>query len=197
MQEREQQGTSPGAPPARIKPARADMERMLGLVLEAAGKWAGNWFEAADAAEVAQDIGLNFWVAWQADPWLFDPDVVPLEWISTAVRNAAVDRLRAAETRAFADVESDPERDESIESDADPAAQVEAFELERDLAEALNLLPPRQRHIWLRVRDLGMGYDEIAAEFKISRETVKRHMARAIHVLRNAHVRYEGGQVDE
>lgn len=198
----EQQQTTQSAPlpertAARPLPAPIDVERMVGLVLEAAATRARIWFGTEEAAELAQEIGFKFWQAWQANPGLFDAETVPVHWVSVAVQNAAIDRLRAAETRAFAEVQADPARDHAVESGDDPVGQAEALELGRHLAHALNALPARQREIWLRVRDRGQGYDEVAADLGIGRETVKTQMARAVHVLRNALLLHEGESVND
>jgi RNA polymerase sigma factor (sigma-70 family) len=190
-------GRVPDTPASSALPARADMERMLGRVLETAGTWARNWFDDADAADLAQDIGLKFWVAWQENPGLFDATTVPAEWISVAVRNGAVDRLRASETRAFAEVESDPARDEAVKSEADPAAQVGSFELGRHLAEALNALSRKQREVFFRIHDRDETYLEAAAAMNLSRETVKAYLARANQLMRAALADYEGSTDNE
>lgn len=190
-------GRSVEKPAVRALPARADRERMLGRVLEAAAERARIWYEADDASDVAQDVGFKFWEAWKADPGMFDAGEVPIYWIGVAVRNAVIDRKRAAKTREFAEVPADQVRDEAVESGVDPAAQAESFELGRHLAEALNALTAKQRAVWFRVHDHDETYAEAAKAMGLTTETVKAYRARAMQIVRNAFVGYEGSPDNE
>jgi RNA polymerase sigma factor (sigma-70 family) len=186
-----------GPPSARALPPRAERERMLGLVMEMAGQRASRWLEPDDAADLAQDVGLSFWKTWESEPARFETESLPEEWISAAVRNAVINRYEAEQTRAFAGVPTDPSRDEAVESNDDPAAEAEAFELGRHLAEALNALSVRQRQVFFRVHDRGETYAEAAEALNLSRETVKAYLARATQIMRAALARYEGSVDNE
>jgi len=59
-----EQGTVRGGGPVRTTPGSLppspDVERMVGLVVEAATTRALIWFEADEAADVGQDTGMRF-----------------------------------------------------------------------------------------------------------------------------------------
>jgi len=55
---------------------------------------------------------------------------------------------------------------------------------ERILHTAINSLPPQRKRIYQLAREKGMSYEEIAHELRISRFTVKNHMAQALQSIR-------------
>jgi RNA polymerase sigma factor (sigma-70 family) len=170
---------------------------MVGLVCEAAAERARMWYEADDAADLAQDVAIKFWQAWTVDPGLFDAENLPIHWIGVAVRNGVISRHRAQKTREFAEVPTEPARDEAIASGADSADQAEAFELGRHLAEALNALSQKQREVFFRIHDRGESYREAASGMGLSTETVKAYLSRANQLMRAALVRYDGSMDNE
>jgi RNA polymerase sigma-70 factor (ECF subfamily) len=54
------------------------------------------------------------------------------------------------------------------------------------IEKALNAIPPRSREIFYKCREQAMTYEEVAAEMGISRNAVKKHMVKAIRVLKDA-----------
>lgn len=57
-------------------------------------------------------------------------------------------------------------------------------QLQEHLESAINLLPTQQRTAFLLSRDEGLTYEGIAAQMDLSRETVKKHICRALNFLR-------------
>lgn len=51
--------------------------------------------------------------------------------------------------------------------------------------EAIELLPPRQKNVYLMSRKEGLRQEEIARQLNISLETVKKHMVLALRFLKN------------
>jgi RNA polymerase sigma-70 factor (family 1) len=51
--------------------------------------------------------------------------------------------------------------------------------------EAVELLPPRQKHVYLLSRREGISQEAIAQQLNISHETVKKHMVLALRFLKN------------
>jgi len=76
----------------------------------------------------------------------------------------------------------------------DPLASMIASDLGRHVADALNALTAKQRQVFLGVHDRGESYAEVAQAMNLSRETVKKYLARANQLMRNAVARYEGSQ---
>ncbi|HEY9257439.1 RNA polymerase sigma-70 factor [Chitinophaga sp.] len=52
------------------------------------------------------------------------------------------------------------------------------------LQEAITLLPPQQKQVYQLAKTAGYSHDEIATQMGISRLTVKKHMAVALHRIR-------------
>ena len=57
-------------------------------------------------------------------------------------------------------------------------------ENEQRLAEVLELLPPRQREVFLLARQEGLSHEKIAERLNVSAGTVKNHMVRALQSIR-------------
>jgi RNA polymerase sigma-70 factor (ECF subfamily) len=52
------------------------------------------------------------------------------------------------------------------------------------LQEAIGLLPPQQKQVYNFVKVDGLSHEMIAAKMKISKHTVKKHMAMALQAIR-------------
>ena len=57
-------------------------------------------------------------------------------------------------------------------------------QLREHLETAINLLPQQQKTAFLLSRDEGLSYEAIARQMNLSKETVKKHMCRALNFLR-------------
>lgn len=58
------------------------------------------------------------------------------------------------------------------------------------LNQAVNQLPPQQKLVYTLSRDEGMKYEEIADLLKLSKNTVKAHLKKAVSTLRTAFTNY-------
>jgi RNA polymerase sigma-70 factor (family 1) len=72
----------------------------------------------------------------------------------------------------------DPESNNNIE-DALLSKQYETL-----LQQAIDLLPPQQRQVFLLAREEGLTHEAIATRLNISQGTVKNHMVRALGTIR-------------
>ena len=61
---------------------------------------------------------------------------------------------------------------------------VDVNETLRRINEAVEKLPPQQKVVYRLSRQKGMKNDEIAAELKISPNTVKTHLSKALEAIR-------------
>lgn len=64
------------------------------------------------------------------------------------------------------------------------------------LQEAVDGLPPQQKQVYQLAKTAGLSHEEIATEMGISRLTVKKHMAVALHSIRQhlgSHISSYGG----
>ncbi len=63
--------------------------------------------------------------------------------------------------------------------------EILSFKQSREMvAKAIDLLPPQQKIAFILSRDEGLSYDEIAFRMQLSRETIKKHIGRALNFLR-------------
>ena len=58
------------------------------------------------------------------------------------------------------------------------------------LNQAVNQLPPQQKLVYILSRDEGLKYDEIALQLKLSKNTVKAHLKKAVSTLRSVFTNY-------
>jgi RNA polymerase sigma-70 factor (family 1) len=56
---------------------------------------------------------------------------------------------------------------------------------EQLLEEVLNMLPPRQKEVFVLARREGLSHDQIAEKLNVSNGTVKNHMVRALQSIRH------------
>lgn len=66
-----------------------------------------------------------------------------------------------------------------------PSKLLERKELREKIDEAIDLLPPRARMVFVLSRFEQMSYKEIAREMTISPKTVENHISKALKFLRN------------
>lgn len=71
---------------------------------------------------------------------------------------------------------------------ANAADEPETINTNDLIDQAVALLPPQQKKVYLLSRREGMRQDEIAKELNVSLETVKKHMVLALRFLKN-HIR--------
>ncbi|CAN5652054.1 RNA polymerase sigma-70 factor [soil metagenome] len=62
---------------------------------------------------------------------------------------------------------------------------VRHHQCEQTLQDAINLLPPQQKEVYQLAKVQGLSHDSIAKKMKISRLTVKTHMAKALKSIRS------------
>jgi RNA polymerase sigma-70 factor (ECF subfamily) len=138
-----------------------------------------------DAQEVVQDLFLWIWehrTGWD----------VPGElrtYLYRSARNRAISRMRHRRVQHLFRLRSaSTDSLDAIPRSVLPEAQdrLEADELSRAIALALEALPERCRQVFLLSRQHHMSYAEVAQVMQISPKTVENHMARALAGLRAA-----------
>ncbi len=139
---------------------------------------------ADEAEEIGQRVTLTLWRRWVQDPQGFQsPD--PLEhWVSAAVRRGVIELkrrwLRAAPRHETYEALRNPTREFGMA----PDATMNVREVERQVAEILNDMSPKQREAFFLARDQELSYREIAARSGGSERTVNTHVTRAMSALR-------------
>jgi RNA polymerase sigma factor (sigma-70 family) len=131
---------------------------------------------ASLAEECAQDVMATLW----QKSHLFDPSrASAATWIFTIARNRRIDALRKSRRPEPEDLPWGPE--------AEPDQQ-DALELAQDterLAEALALLPDKQRELIERAYFGDLSHSEIAAETGLPLGTIKSRIRLALDRLRH------------
>ncbi|ANH03406.1 RNA polymerase sigma factor [Shinella sp. HZN7] len=127
---------------------------------------------AATAYDLVQDIFLRLW---ERSPLRTDNDAA---YLSRCARNAAIDHLRAQQTRRSLENGLLPEQ--YATASVSPQEILEARQGIRSIDEALAVLPKQTRHIFLLNRVHARTFAEIAAAMGISQRAVAKHMARAV-----------------
>jgi len=133
------------------------------------------------AEEMAQDVFVKL--------WLKREKLAGVEnfkgYLFTIARNHIYNVFREKiKTAAFTNHLLDYAEDIIASTDA-PDKRLLYHELEKQVAGAVNHLSQQQRTIYSLSRHHGMSQEEIAATLHISRHTVKSHMNKALHVIRD------------
>ncbi len=131
--------------------------------------------DSDEAEDLVQQAFVRLWeqrdrldIAWSLKAYLYK-----------TVHNAALNRLRSAQTRSkyleFNAVQLENNRDLPDEG---------AGELNERLQKALDLLPPQCRHVFELSRFEELKYREIAEQLGISIKTVETQMGKALRLMR-------------
>jgi RNA polymerase sigma factor (sigma-70 family) len=127
---------------------------------------------AATAYDLVQDVFLRLW---ERSPLGTGNHAA---YLSRCARNAAIDHLRAQQTRRSLEDSLLPEQ--YAASPASPHDILQAREGLRSIDQALAALPKQTRHIFLLNRIHARTFAEIASAMGISQRAVAKHMARAV-----------------
>lgn len=135
--------------------------------------------KSAPAAEdVLQDVFLKIWKHRMKLPSIDDFNA----YLNVMIRNHVFNLLRkkSNEQLFLKELLIADTRGEQQTYDA-----VMMHELERNLQEAVSMLPPQQKKVFQLSRMHGLRQEEIAAYMKISLGTVKKHMVMSLRFVRN------------
>lgn len=133
--------------------------------------------DRADAEEVLQEVFVRVWTrAGRYDPALANPQT----WLVAITRNAAIDRLRARQSRPL----TAPLCPDMPGSAPSPEAQAVASDQRSRLDHCLSLLEDDKAQA---VRDAyleGWSYEELARRSGVPLNTMKTWLRRSLHRLR-------------
>ncbi|WP_343303915.1 RNA polymerase sigma-70 factor [Chitinophaga niabensis] len=129
------------------------------------------------AQEIVQDVFLKIWINRQA---LAQVDSFKA-YLFTVARNHAFNCLK--QTARLRNRQKAYEYYElQTTSHYEEPASADVLQL---VEKAVELLPPRQRSVFLLSRKEGISHELIARKLNISHETVKKHMVLALRFLRD------------
>jgi len=129
-----------------------------------------------EAEEVAQEVMLELW----QHRAQIDPERPVQAWLFRAARNRALNVIRHGKVRDA----SAPTLSVMTPPPAPSDAGVSASEMQAAIHEALAVLPPRCREVFLLSRTQGLRNAEIAEQLGVSVKAVEGHMARALRGFR-------------
>ena len=135
--------------------------------------------EADEAA--AEDLAQDTWLAALESPPTHRHRL--RAWLSSVLRNKAVQRVRTTEHRRARE-ESVVRDGEATRTGADTAELVKRMELHRHVVEALLELPEPYRSVLVRRFSEGESVAEIAARLALPEPTVRTRLRRGLEKLR-------------
>lgn len=106
-------------------------------------------------------------------------------WLYRITFNACVDHGRKRSRLQTVPIEEWTSSHESFStgSDYSPAKEIELAELKRQIAKAIDQLPPKQRAVFIMKRQEELSLEEIAQILDRSVGTIKAHLSHATHKL--------------
>jgi RNA polymerase sigma-70 factor (ECF subfamily) len=128
------------------------------------------------AEEIVQDVFLKIWFKRTEMCGIKDFNA----YLFIMARNFIFDRIKKMAYETAAKVQL---RDEPFFVD-DTEHLVRQHQCQQLLKQAIELLPPQQKKIYLLAKDKGLSHEKIASEMKLSKLTVKTHMAKALQHIR-------------
>lgn len=128
-----------------------------------------------EAIEMVQDIFIKIWMQRERLPEVQDFPaylfIISRNYLVSAIRKRVADRVSLQDEDILLEV-------------ARPDNTLEAKELEKHIAAAIAQMSPKQRMVFTLSRNARLSQEEIAAQMKISKNTVKFHMAAALNFIR-------------
>ena len=138
-------------------------------------------FKITDDEDLAEEIVMDAFIkVWCNRHKLCDINCLDA-YLFTLVKNQAFSELKRRAHEAFiikSLSKSSTEYHDSTEE------TVISNEYQQILNKAINQLPPQQRIVYGMSRDEGLKYEEIANQLKLSKNTVKSHLKKALSTIR-------------
>jgi RNA polymerase sigma-70 factor (ECF subfamily) len=134
--------------------------------------------DSQNANDIVQSVFTRLWE--KRDTVTFDEDIKG--YLYTAVHNRCLNNIRNERTKARYMEYKKTDAGSFIQDGT--AYKVLVTELSKRIAQATAALPEQCRIIFLKSREEGKKYAEIAAELGISVKTVETQMSKALRILR-------------
>ncbi|HVY75370.1 MAG TPA: RNA polymerase sigma-70 factor [Puia sp.] len=128
------------------------------------------------AEEITQEVFIKLWLYRDNLSRIGNPD----SYIFTMVKNKTLNYLRRAahESKVLEELQRS-----MIPGNAEEDAAITA-DRNRQLRQAITLLPPQRRLVFQLSRDRGLNHQQIANQLHISPNTVKNHLVTAMRFIR-------------
>ncbi len=128
------------------------------------------------AQDIVQDVFMKLWDKRMQLSGVEKPEA----WLFTVARNHIIDNFRKKIALPLPEQYTDIPESESLS----PLHLCEQKQVKRSIQEAIELLPPTRKEIFLLSRNDGLTYEEIADRLKLSHASVKGHIAKSLNFIR-------------
>ncbi len=128
------------------------------------------------AEEIVLDVFTNLWIN-RKKITIYES---LRAYLLKSVKNRAISALRKKKNDFLND-----DFLKNYTNDCNPEKKIITNEEKQKITDALQLIPPRSREIFVLHRFEGLKYKEIAELLEISPNTVENHIVKAMKVLRN------------
>jgi RNA polymerase sigma-70 factor (family 1) len=159
----------------------AAFQRLFTLEYEKLCKYAYSYMQDTHLSEdVVQETFIKIWE--QKKELISSPDIK--FYLITAVRNNCITAIRKQKSQRTNFTDTTPE------PDPEPFfTEMQHREMDKEeakaIAEALNLLPPKCKEIFLLIKMHGMSYKQAAQTLELSVKTIENQMGKAIKLFRD------------
>ncbi|MDZ7604882.1 MAG: RNA polymerase sigma-70 factor [Cyclobacteriaceae bacterium] len=131
--------------------------------------------------DIVQEVFLKYWKKSEENPMA--PDV-PEAYLKRACINEALNYLKETERRTLRESSYAEEFGRPSDKNDRADADLIATETASNIHEAIDMLPPICRQVFLLSRYEYKSYNEIASILSISVNTVEKHIGKALSVLK-------------
>lgn len=131
-----------------------------------------------DAEEVVQEVFVNLYIR-RAE---ISPAGSLIAYLKTALKYKVIDAYRVQQLH-YKNIDNIIQ--ENAIPDLMPDDELNIKELQKKLLELVSKLPPKCREVFVKSRFEHLSHQCIADRMGISVSTVKKHLNKAIHILRN------------
>jgi RNA polymerase sigma factor (sigma-70 family) len=186
--------TQPHTNPNAFSEANAVTDESSALfaeVIERGMEYAARLVDYDTARDVSHEIAVDIWERRKENPALLANQSEIAPYVYRAVYNRILNVFRSQKRRRQRDELHAAERS-TAKSWMDPALEQDERELAARVQRVIDALPRKSRAVYLRVREDGASYQEVAREMNISVKTVQYHVVHAQSHLRAALATWNG-----
>lgn len=131
-----------------------------------------------EAEEIVEEVFVRIWENRQS----IDPDNSLVSYMFKTAQNLSLNAIRKKKTISRSIEVLQAEYADNIYSYSSEDHHV--FELEANIASAIEKIPARSKEVFMLSRMSGLKYDQIAHKLNISIRTVEVHISKALKILR-------------
>jgi RNA polymerase sigma-70 factor (family 1) len=162
--------------------SRKEFEILFRINYPRLKSYARKFVDESTAEDLLQDVFLNFWNN-KRNCGISNPE----SYLFISLRNACYNYLKKSVLQNKIFTVSAESQDESLyHLDYHHEADLKSIkeQLEEELKEKLELLPPKCKEVFLLSRFKGLKNREVALNLGISEKVVEKHISRAFRILR-------------